>query len=77
MRSRMFWGLGEMGMKCCEAFLMLLPSQIQEQTMEGLRPSGTETGVSRSHLDQHLWSGAGAHIVPPAGGGLVPQVLLV
>lgn len=73
----MFWGLGEMGMKCSQAFLMLLPSQIQEQIMEGLRPSGTGTGVSRSHLDQGLWSRAGAHIVPPAGGGLVPQVLLV
>lgn len=77
MRSRMFWGLGEMRIACCEAFLMLLPSQIQEQTMEGPRPSGTETGGSRSHLDQDLRSGAGDHVVLPAGGGLVPQVLLV
>lgn len=39
-------------MKCPQAFLMLLPSQTQEQTMESLRSSGTGTGVSRSHLGQ-------------------------
>lgn len=33
----MFWGPGGMGMKCHQVFLMLVPSQAQEQTMEGLR----------------------------------------
>lgn len=36
-RSSMFWGVEERGMKCPQTFLMFLPSQPQEQTMDGLR----------------------------------------